>query len=193
MNRLTTHWDRLGPQLPPGLAIAPWSDQRCADIRPWLTGGEWKRWQEPQFEPLEERYVDGAIYRLVSEPWQIDKSSHVPRTLALVRDGHCIGMIGWIWGNYKAGWRRFELTIYDPALWGQGLGTTFCRAWTDWLLALPDTHRLDFCTWSGHNRMLAIGSRLGFVEDARLTDAYLFEGVRVAEVVMRRIRPDPLS
>lgn len=193
MNRLTANWDRLGPQLPPGLAIAPWSDEFCTEIRGFLTGGEWKKWQEPQFEPLLERYVDGAVYRLVSEPWQIDKLSHVPRTLALVRDGRCIGMIAWIWRDYKAGWRRFELTIYDPQHWGHGLGTIFSRAWTDWLLSLPDTHRLDFCTWSGHERMLAIGRNLGFIEDARLEDAYLFDGVRVAEIVMRKIRPNLLG
>lgn len=192
MTRLTENWDVLGPRLPCDLRIEPWTESNCEAIRPWLPGGEWKKWHEPQFEPLLHRYVDGALYRLRSEPWQLDRASHVPRTLALIEGTDCVGMIGWIWRDYAAGWRRFDIAIYDPARWGRGLGTAFCRGWTDWLMTLPDTHRLDFVTWSGHAAMLGIGRRLGFEVDARLKDAYVFDGVRVAEVVMSKINPDPL-
>lgn len=190
MNALVDNWDRLGPRLPAGLAIGPWTDDRCEAVRPWLPGGEWKRWHEPQFSPLPARYVDGALYRLRSEPWQLDVASHIPRTLALLDDDRCIGSIGWIWRDFRAGWRRFDVIIHDPEDWGRGLGTAFVRGWTDWLGGLPDTHRLDFATWSGHTAMLRIGHRLGFREDARLTDAYVVEGNRVAEVVMSRIAPE---
>ncbi|OYN90803.1 GNAT family N-acetyltransferase [Parenemella sanctibonifatiensis] len=187
MTMLTDNWERLGPQLPAPLTLGPLLKPARDLIAPHLPGGEWKKWDAPYFEPLARDLVNGWLARMERDPWQLDHQTQIPTTLAILESGRAVGMAAWGWEHFPSGWRRVELSIYDPRDWNRGLGTAVLQAWSDWLLALPDTHRLDLRTWSGNERMLRVADKCGFQEDGRLRGAYAWDGRHVDEVICSRI------
>ena len=89
-----------------------------------------------------------------------------------------VGMVSWHWEAEESDWRRIGAIVFDPAVRGRGIGTEALRIWTDYLFANTDVVRLDFSTWSGNTRMLGVGHRLGFVEEARFREAREVRGER---------------
>lgn len=102
-----------------------------------------------------------------------------PRTSLAVcdlKDGRLIGRVSWYWESRQTDWRRMGLAIYDERYWGGGYGTEALRLWTTYLFARTDTLRLDFATFSGNPGMIAVGRRLGFVEEGRFRRARRWAG-----------------
>lgn len=186
----TLDWARLGPQLPDSLAISSWNDDAIAAIRPHLTGGDWKQWDAPYFAPMNPDQVEPYCAKLATDPWQRDADTGVPSNLCLQVHGKTVGDIGWHWEHYPAGWRRIGIVLYGGKDWGRGLGTCFVGAWTEWLLKMPDTYRIDLATWSGNERMLRAARRAGYVEEARLRRARIVGGLRYDSIIMGRLKHD---
>ncbi|QXV61620.1 GNAT family N-acetyltransferase [Amycolatopsis sp. TNS106] len=102
-----------------------------------------------------------------------------PRTSLAVCDlsnGRLIGRVGWYWESRQTDWRRMGLAIYDERYWGGGFGTEALRMWTTYLFSRTDALRLDFATFSGNPGMIAVGRRLGFVEEGRFRRARRWSG-----------------
>ncbi|MFI9451642.1 GNAT family N-acetyltransferase [Amycolatopsis sp. NPDC052450] len=91
-------------------------------------------------------------------------------------DGRLIGRVSWYWESRETDWRRMGLVIYDERCWGGGFGTEALRLWTTYLFSRTDTLRLDFATYSGNPGMIAVGRRLGFVEEGRFRRARRWSG-----------------
>lgn len=91
-------------------------------------------------------------------------------------DGRLIGRVSWYWESRQTDWRRMGLVIYDERYWGGGFGTDALRQWTTYLFSRTDTLRLDFATCSGNPGMIAVGRRLGFVEEGRFRRARRWSG-----------------
>ena len=101
--------------------------------------------------------------------------------------------MSWHWEAEESDWRRIGATVFDPDVRGRGIGTEALRIWTDYLFAHTDVVRLDFSTWSGNTRMLGVGHRLGFVEEARFREAREVRGKRYDSVAMGVLRRDWLA
>ncbi|WP_158633072.1 GNAT family N-acetyltransferase [Amycolatopsis sp. WAC 01376] len=102
-----------------------------------------------------------------------------PRTSLAVcdlGDDRLIGRVSWYWESRQTDWRRMGLVIYDERYWGGGFGTEALRLWTTYLFSRTDTLRLDFATFSGNPGMIAVGRRLGFVEEGRFRRARRWSG-----------------
>lgn len=93
-----------------------------------------------------------------------------------LKDGRVIGRVSWYWESRQTDWRRMGLAIYYERYWGGGYGTEALRLWTTYLFARTDTLRLDFATFSGNPGMIAVGQRLGFVEEGRFRRARRWAG-----------------
>ncbi|MFC6659287.1 GNAT family N-acetyltransferase [Deinococcus multiflagellatus] len=88
--------------------------------------------------------------------------------------GQCIGMVNRAEEDPAGGgWWDLGVLIYDPAHWGQGLGTAALRQWVQATLDETEAHVLTFTTWSGNTRMLRAAQRLGFQEAGRVREARL--------------------
>jgi len=170
------------------VTVDRWTAERVDRIRPWLRpDAEWKEWDAPYqpgpSEPDGKLFADG----LLANPWQPDPYTGEPQRLCIAADDVAVGLVSWHWMDETSGWRRIGIVLYDPAVWDGGIGTRALRLWSDWLAALPDSHRLDLASWSGNARMLRVANRCGFTDEARLRGARIVRGERYDAVVLARL------
>lgn len=166
--------------------------------RTWLQPGqEWQLWDGPYNPAREPAQIDAGIERLRG---RIEDGSlrvaPIERAVIAASDDplqRLIGMVSWHWEAEESDWRRVGGVIFDPAGRGRGLGTEALRIWTDYLFAHTEVVRLDFSTWSGNTRMLGVGHRLGFIEEARFREAREVRGQRYDSVVMGVLRREWLA
>lgn len=105
-------------------------------------------------------------------------------------DGALVGLVSWYWESRETDWRRMGIGIHDEAYWGRGLASEALALWTTYLFGATDALRLDFATYSGNPGMLAVGRRLGFVEEARFRAARRWSGGVHDSVVMGVLRSE---
>lgn len=172
-------------------------DWRPADIpayRQWLRPEhEWHRTNGPYYgspsEAEADRLATGQGTVAATDPAERPR----PRRSLVVADpgsDALLGVASWYWESQETDWRRMGLVLYDPACWGRGLGTSALRLWTGYLFEQTDTRRLDFATYSGNHGMLAIGRKLGFVEEGRFRKARPWQGVDHDSVVYGVLREE---
>jgi RimJ/RimL family protein N-acetyltransferase len=129
------------------------------------------------------------IGRLVTDPDELP----VPRrslAIAETTGDRLIGQVSWYWECEQTDWRRLGLVICDERYWGRGYGTRALRLWTSYLFATTDAIRLDFATYSGNPAMIAIGRRLGYVEEGRFRGARRWAGGVHDAVVLGVLRQE---
>lgn len=161
--------------------------------REWLQPNQdWHLWDGPYFTKLTPSEVDAVCERLRASLVDGSYAATRPlqRAVIAARDApaRMLGSVSWHWEAEESDWRRMGITVYDPAKRGQGIGTAALGQWTDYLFANTEVVRLDYSTWSGNSRMLAVGTRLGFHEEARFRDAREVRGERYDSVVMGVLR-----
>ncbi|BDV31892.1 GNAT family N-acetyltransferase [Microbacterium terricola] len=165
--------------------------------REWLQPGqEWQRWDGPYNPVRQPAEIDAGIERLRGRI--VDgtlRAAPIERAVVAASDDPTglMGMVSWHWEAEESDWRRMGVTVFDPAARGRGSGTEALRIWTDYLFAHTDAVRLDFSTWSGNTRMLGVGHRLGFTEEARFRNAREVRGERYDSVVMGVLRAEWLA
>jgi RimJ/RimL family protein N-acetyltransferase len=82
------------------------------------------------------------------------------------------------------------INIVDDAFWNQGLGTEALAQWIDYLFRERHFTRIGFSTWSGNERMMSVGRRLGFVEEARIRNGGEIQGMFVDRIKMDILRDE---
>lgn len=138
----------------------------------WLAPGrEWRRLDGPYYPEPTAAEVAGRIAALRE---RIDAADWPePRTrLAITAGDALVGSVSRYWISEETLWAALGIDIYDPDLWGRGLGHEALRLWTDYVFdTSPELPRLDLRTWSGNSRMMRLAERLGFRLEARFRRA----------------------
>jgi RimJ/RimL family protein N-acetyltransferase len=178
-----------------GVVVRAYEEGDLEAYRRWLQPDQdWHRWDGPYFAKLSPFEIDERLERFGSRIASGEYGAESPLTRAVIvmedAPGAMVGSISWHWESEESDWRRMGLTVYDPATRGRGVGTEALRIWTDYLFATTEVVRLDYSTWSGNSRMLGVGHRLGFVEEARFRDAREVRGARYDSVVMGVLRAE---
>lgn len=176
-----------------GIRVRMLQSGDVAQLGHWfLPDQEWHRWDGPYFPKMDAGEIDAWMTRLRAEIADGSLNAHAPvRRAAIVRieaPDTVIGSVSWHWESEASDWRRVGITVYDPGTRGQGVGTAALRVWTDYLFATTDIVRLDYSTWSGNTRMIGVGLKLGYTEEARFRDAREVRGKRYDSVVMGVLR-----
>lgn len=175
--------------------IRPFVPGDLDQYRQWLQPDQdWHRWDGPYFPKLSSAEVDGVCDRLATSLTDGSYASRAPLERAVIatmaEPEVMLGTVSWHWESEVSDWRRMGITVYDPQQRGRGVGTAALALWTDYLFRATDVVRLDYSTWSGNERMLAVGRRLGFREEARFRDARVVRGERYDSVVMGILRSE---
>jgi RimJ/RimL family protein N-acetyltransferase len=88
---------------------------------------------------------------------------------------------------------EFGITIGDPTLWGQGLGTDAVNALVDFAFGQLRLERLCLGTDPRNQRAQAAYAKAGFREEGRLRHAYFQDGEFVDDVRMSLLRAEWLA
>jgi RimJ/RimL family protein N-acetyltransferase len=91
----------------------------------------------------------------------------VPRTMLTIAARDNDQMLGQVtWSGPSMGGAGPSIVIFNPDLWGYGLGYEAFGLWVDELLASqPDLPELRLRTWSRNTGMVRLARKLGFVEE----------------------------
>lgn len=65
-------------------------------------------------------------------------------------------------------WREVGVVIYDERQWGQHIGTRALKLWLDYQFSITDLPHIGFTTWSGNERMMKLGDRVGMQLEGRI-------------------------
>lgn len=164
-----------------------WAAADRAAYREWLRPHhEWHRWDGPYFPAPTGLEAD----ELAARAGERRAPNLPPGRLVVDVGGRLVGAVSWYWESEATEWARMGVTVFDPALRGQGIGREALSLWTTMLFDATDWVRLDLATWSGNAAMLAVARSLGFVEEARFRRARVVDGRRYDAVVTGVLREE---
>lgn len=143
---------------------------------------EWKKWDAPyythesmsyeEFLTLEDRYVNAES------------------VLVIKVDGEIIGQVGYYWEHEPSKWLEMGLLIYEPHNWGKGYGSRVLTMWTTHLFETLPLVRVGYATWSGNERMIRAGEKLGFTMEARIRRVRYWNGHYYDSIRMGLLREE---
>lgn len=129
---------------------------------------EWKKWDAPYFEhkaiPYEQYWSKKDDIVNSEQRWLIEVS------------GVIMGTVGYYWEHQPSLWLEMGIGIYDPSYWSGGYGTKAFRLWIDHLFQTMPLVRVGYTTWSGNERMIRLGEKLGMTMEARLRKCRYYDG-----------------
>ncbi|MEW4370840.1 GNAT family N-acetyltransferase [Paenibacillus kandeliae] len=144
---------------------------------------EWKKWDAPYYEHVPLTYEQ--FIEKQQESW-IDNDAR----WVIEVDGNVIGMVSYYWEHQPSWWLEMGIVIFDPAYWNGGYGTKALRLWIGHLFTILPLVRVGYTTWSGNDRMVQVGYKLGMTMEARLRKCRLYNGVYYDSIRMGMLREE---
>ena len=150
--------------------LRDWSLDDLETYAYWLRPGH--RWQSldgPYFGHPTEEAITGLIEAVRKRITESDFPDPRARLVIAEPDGNTmIGQVSRYWISEETNWLAAGIVLYDPVLWGHGLGYEALGLWTDYLFhGLPRLVRLDLQTWSGNTGMMRLAEKLGYRLEGR--------------------------
>lgn len=129
---------------------------------------EWKKWNAPYF-PHETKTFEEFLS--IGKDWV-----NQPNIWAVEVDGILCGTVSYYWEHEPSKWLEMGILFYEGGNWGKGLGTCTLKLWIDHLFNTMPLVRVGFTTWSGNERMIRVGEKLGMQVEARIRKVRYYEG-----------------
>ncbi len=143
---------------------------------------EWKKWDAPYFEHKAIPWTEFTKKRddLVSQDdyWGIEVN------------GKLIGTVSYYWEHKASNWLEMGIVIYNPQYWSGGYGTKALKLWINHLFQTLPLVRVGYTTWSGNQRMMKVGEKLGMQLEARLRKCRYYNGVYYDSIRMGLLREE---
>lgn len=144
---------------------------------------EWKKWDAPYYDHAAVTY-DAFLKEMKSSLVQQDNR------WGLFVNGELIGTVSYYWEHKPSNWLETGIVIYNPDYWNGGYGTIFFKAWVDHLFNTLPLVRVGFATWSGNERMMRLGEKLGMRLEGRLRKCRLYNGIYYDSIRMGILREE---
>ncbi|MFC4639297.1 GNAT family N-acetyltransferase [Deinococcus hohokamensis] len=169
----------------PALSLRGRRPRDLPTLQRWLTDpqAEWRQWDAPYF------HAASTTASLEAYVAHLAQTPPTPHQRVLDLGGQCVGMVNRAEEDPAGGgWWDLGILVYDPGLWGQGLGTRALSLWVQATLDETEAQVLTFTTWGGNERMIRAARRLGFQEAGRVREARLVGGKRFDSVRLDLLR-----
>jgi RimJ/RimL family protein N-acetyltransferase len=143
---------------------------------------EWKKWDAP-FYPhnsmtFEDFLPSGEKWISIENIWVIEVDS-------VVR-----GIISYYWEHEPSNWLEIGIVFHEATTWGKGLGTRALKLWINHLFNTLPLVRVGFTTWSGNERMIRVGEKLGMQMEARIRKVRFYNGQYYDSIRMGILREE---
>lgn len=132
---------------------------------------EWTKWNGPYFkDPL---YTKEKFLEEVGPKYYLNKENKY----LIEVDSNIVGILSYFFEDGKLKqWIEFGLVIFDNSDWGQGIGQRASKLWISCMFNKYDyIQRVGFTTWSGNERMINLGKKLGMIEEARIRKVRFYD------------------
>lgn len=105
---------------------------------------------------------------------RVDKSGYA----VICVDDEPVGMLSSYFEDGDLGyWLEVGLVVYDSNQWGNGIGQQVLKPWIDFLFNIyPSVQHIGFTTWSGNQRMMALGERIGMKLEGQIRAVRYWQG-----------------
>ncbi|MEF3356269.1 GNAT family protein [Paenibacillus sp. GYB006] len=143
---------------------------------------EWKRWDAPYYPHQSQTYEE---FLPIGESW-INK----PTPWVIEVDGIVRGMVSYYWEHEPSKWLEMGIVFYESGSWGKGLGTRALKLWIDHLFDTMPLVRVGYTTWSGNERMIRVGEKLGMKNEARIRKVRFYNGSYYDSIRMGILREE---
>ncbi len=143
---------------------------------------EWKKWDAPYYPHKAMPYDQFIKSR---QDWIGDDSFWVIEVNGIVR-----GSISYYWEHEPSRWLEMGIVLHEAGSWGNGIGTRALKLWINHLFNTMPLVRVGFTTWSGNERMIRVGEKLGMQMEARLRKVRLYEGKYYDSIRMGMLREE---
>ncbi|MEM5003987.1 GNAT family protein [Priestia megaterium] len=144
---------------------------------------EWKKWDAPYYEHKNLSYEDFLNEKKTS-------LIQTDNRWGLFVNNQLIGIVSYYWEHKPSNWLETGIVIYDSNYWNGGYGTIFFRNWIEHLFTTLPLVRVGFTTWSGNERMIRLGEKLGMKLEGRLRKCRLYNGVYYDSIRMGVLREE---
>lgn len=144
-------------------------------------------WNAPYHPPVPmplEEFFKGKIARNL----KLAGTDKVRSELVIEANGVLIGTVGWYWVDEQTNWLNNGIVIFNSEFWSGGYGTDAFRLWTDYIFTNMDVARVGISTWSGNERMMRLARKTGMIEEGRIRNARIVNGVHYDSVKMGILR-----
>ena len=143
---------------------------------------EWKKWDAPYFPhqamSFEEFLPKGTTFINNEKFWAIEVNSEVR------------GTISYYWEHEPSLWLEMGIVFHESSSWGKGLGTRAMKLWIDHLFSTLPLVRVGYTTWSGNERMIRVGEKLGMTLEARIRNVRLYNNRYYDSIRMGLLREE---
>ena len=167
------------------LIIRPVKEEDLPELWKIIYGDEfpeWKKWDAPYYS---HRQISYAEYYSKKE-----KTIDQENLWAIEIDGLVVGTISYYWEHKPSNWLEIGIGIYNPEYWSGGYGTKVMRLWINHLFNSMPLVRVGYTTWSGNDRMVKVGEKLGMTMEARLRRCRFYNGEYYDSIRMGLLREE---
>lgn len=143
---------------------------------------EWKLWDAPYFEhkqiPFDEFMWNKDHYVNHDQRWAIEVA------------GELVGTVSYYWEHEPSRWLEMGIGIYNPKYWNGGYGTRAFILWMNHLFNTLSLVRVGYTTWSGNERMIKVGVKLGMKMEGRMRKCRYYNGEYYDSIRMGILREE---
>lgn len=143
---------------------------------------EWKKWDAPYY-PHEAKPLEAFLEK--KEKW-IDQEDF----WAIEVSGVVRGIVSYYWEHEPSKWLEMGIVLHEGESWGKGIGTRAMKMWMNHLFTTMPLVRVGFTTWSGNERMIRVGEKLGMQLEARIRKVRYYNGVYYDSIRMGILREE---
>lgn len=143
---------------------------------------EWKKWDAPYYPHKAKTYDD---FLLLKDDWIGCDDFWVIEAEGVVR-----GIISYYWEHEPSKWLEMGIVLHESASWNKGIGTRALKLWIEHLFTTLPLVRVGFTTWSGNERMIRVGEKLGMQLEARIRKVRYYDGTYYDSIRMGLLREE---
>src|SRR5699024_4894651 len=91
-------------------------------------------------------------------------------------DDTVCGIVSYYFEDEQKKWLEMGIVIHEAHNWGKGIGTRALTLWINHIFNSLPVVRVGLTTWSGNERMIHVGEKLGMQMEARIRKVSYYEG-----------------
>lgn len=129
---------------------------------------EWKKWDAPYFPHKSmpyEQFIESATTWVGEDNFWVITINEV-----------VCGTVSYYFEDEQKKWLEVGIVLHEAYNWGKGIGTRALDLWITHIFDLFPLVRVGLTTWSGNERMIRVGEKLGMKMEARIRKVRYYEG-----------------